>query len=379
MKIPFCDLKLQYQSLKSEIDQAINSVIEQTAFVRGPFVTQFERDYAAAYGVKHCISLGNGTDALYIALKTLGIGPGDEVITTACSWIATSEVITQAGAKVVFADIEPDYYTIDPDQIAAKITPRTKAVIPVHLFGQPADMDAIVSLCKQHHLFLIEDCAQAHFAEYEGRKVGTFGQFGTFSFYPGKNLGAYGDAGAIITSDDDLAAKARMFANHGSLSKHDHEIEGINSRMDGIQAAILSVKLPHIADWNAARRRNALLYNELLQDVDGIATPVIRPGATHIFHLYVIRTEQRDVLQTQLKQLDIDTAIHYPKPLPFLKAYKYLNAQPEEFHVAHEYQNKILSLPMFPELTPQQIEYVAAAVKKVLSTTAKPVQLEYAS
>lgn len=366
MKIPFVDLKAQRKQIGPEIDSVIHSVIEETAFVRGPFVNQFEKHYAAAYGVKHCIGVGNGTDAIYVSLKALGIGPGDEVITTACSWIATSEVITQTGAQVVFVDIDPDYYTIDASRIEEKITARTRAILPVHLYGQPADMDAIVSLCRKHDLFLIEDCAQAHFAEYKERKVGTFGHLGTFSFYPGKNLGAYGDAGAIITNDDSLARKARMFANHGSLTKHEHMIEGINSRMDGIQAAVLSVKLAHLARWNRRRLENALRYNELLGDIDGVATPSIRPDATHIFHLYVIRTEHRDVVQQHLKEKGISTGIHYPTPLPFLKAYEYLQADPEDFPVAHGYQNQILSLPMFPELELEQIQYVAQAIREAL-------------
>jgi dTDP-4-amino-4,6-dideoxygalactose transaminase len=366
MKVPFADIKKQYQTHKSKIDAAIQSVIDNTAFVRGPFVAKFEQDYAHQYDIKHCIGVGNGTDAIYIALKALGIGSGDEVITTACSWIATSEVITQTGAKVVFIDIEPDYYTINADLIEKKITSRTKAIIPVHLYGQPADIDKIVYLCKKHDLYLIEDCAQAHFAQFNGKYVGTFGDFGTFSFYPGKNLGAYGDAGAIITNDDNLANKVRMFANHGSLVKHQHKIEGINSRMDGIQAAVLSVKLSHIFEWNQKRYRNALLYNELLKGVEGIATPKIRPEASHIFHLYVIRTEERDCLQQHLKDHGISCGIHYPMPLPYLEAYKYLNATPTDFPVAHEYQNKILSLPMYPELEPEQIRFVVKCIKEAI-------------
>ncbi len=366
MKVPFGDIKTQYLNLKPEIDDAIQSVIDKTAFVRGPFVSGFEREYAQHHGVKHCIAVANGTDAIYVSLKALGIGPGNEVITTCCSWIATSEVITQTGAKIVFVDIEPDYYAIDPTLIEAKITSRTKAILPVHLYGQPADMDRIVALCKKHDLYLIEDCAQAHFAEYKGTKVGTFGDMGTFSFYPGKNLGAYGDAGAIITNDDQLADKARMFANHGSLVKHQHEIEGINSRMDGIQAAVLSVKLPHIHKWNQQRYENAVYYNELLKDVEGIITPAISSDVSHIFHLYVVRTEKRQQLQQHLKDCGISTGIHYPKPLPFLKAYEYLQGQPEDFPVAYDYQDKILSLPMFPELKREQIEYVAECIKECL-------------
>lgn len=363
MQIPFVDLKVQYQSLKKEIDSAIQNVINETAFINGKFSKAFEEKYAEAYGVRHCISCGNGTDALYISLKALGIGTGDEVITAANSWISTSETISQTGAKPVFVDIEPDYYTIDASKIEKKISPKTKTIIPVHLYGQPAEIDKIKDICSRYNLYLIEDCAQAHFAEFEGQKVGTFGIAGTFSFYPGKNLGAYGDAGAIITNDDNFAIKTRMLANHGSLKKHHHEIEGINSRMDGIQAAILSVKLPNIINWNQKRYQNALYYNELLVNVGDIIIPRLRSNSDHIFHLYVIRTGKREELQAFLKDCGIATGIHYPTALPFLKAYAYLGHTPENFPVIHKYQNEILSLPMFPELTRNQIEYIAEKIR----------------
>lgn len=364
MNVPFVDLKVQYQNIKTEIDAAIKSVIADTAFVRGKYVAEFEKAYADKCGVKHCISVANGTDAIYISLKALGIGPGDEVMTVANSWIATSETITQADARVVFVDIEPDYYTIDASKIEERITPRTKAIIPVHLFGQPAEVDSIKRICDEHNLYLIEDCAQAHFASYKEQLVGTFGIAGTFSFYPGKNLGAYGDAGAIITNDDELADNMRMFANHGSLKKHEHQIEGINSRMDGLQAAILSVKLSHILEWNKKRYRNALLYNELLANVNGVTIPKIRQNASHIFHLYVIRTDERDELQKHLKEQGVSTGIHYPTALPFLQAYKYLGNKPEEFPVAHQYQDEILSLPMYPELSESSITFVADKIRE---------------
>jgi len=364
MQIQFVDLKAQYQNIQPEIDAAIKSVIADTAFVRGKYVAEFEKAYADKCGVKHCISVANGTDAIYITLKALGIGPGDEVITVANSWIATSETITQADARVVFVDIEPDYYTIDASKIEEKITPQTKAVIPVHLFGQPAEIDSIKRICDEHNLHLIEDCAQAHFALYTKQLVGTFGIAGTFSFYPGKNLGAYGDAGAIITNDDELADNMRMFANHGSLKKHEHQIEGINSRMDGLQAAILSVKLSHILEWNEKRYQNALLYNELLANVKGVTIPKIRQNAAHIFHLYVIRTEERDELQKHLKEHGVSTGIHYPTALPFLQAYNYLGNKPEEFPVAYQYQDEILSLPMYPELSKSFITFVADKIRE---------------
>jgi dTDP-4-amino-4,6-dideoxygalactose transaminase len=362
MLVPFVDLKAQYKSIKGEIDAAIATVIEKTAFVRGEFVKRFEQEYAALYGVKHCISVANGTDAIYIALKALGIGAGDEVITVANSWISTSETITQTGARAVFVDIEPDHYTINVDKIEEKITERTKAIIPVHLYGQAADMDVIRFLCDKYELFLIEDCAQAHFAEYHGQKVGTFRDCGTFSFYPGKNLGAYGDAGAVITNNDALARTITMIANHGSLVKHEHEIEGMNSRLDGLQAAILSVKLKYIHRWNEARREHAMTYNKLLGYIKGITLPAIKKDSSHIFHLYVIRTEKRDALMNYLKDKGVEVAIHYPTALPFLKAYEYLGHTPEDFPVAYRYQEEILSLPMYPELTKEQMEFVGKTI-----------------
>jgi len=363
MKVPFVDLKAQYNALKPEIDQAIQSVIDETAFISGKFAAAFEKAYAEEYGVDHCISVANGTDAIYLTLRALEIGPGDEVITVANSWISTSETITQAGSKVVFVDIEPQYYTIDATKIEEKITSQTKAIIPVHLYGQPAEIDTIQNICQKHGLYLIEDCAQAHFAEYNRQKVGTFGIAGTFSFYPGKNLGAYGDAGAIITNNDELAKKVRMFANHGALQKHHHELEGINSRMDGIQAAILSAKLPHIHEWNKRRFENATFYSEALAGIEGISVPIVRQNSDHIFHLYVIRSNRRDELQAYLKEKDIATGIHYPCALPLLPAYSYLNYTGDDFPVASKFQEQILSLPMFPELTPEQIEYICGNIK----------------
>ncbi len=363
MKIPFVDLKAQYKSIKVEIDEAIQSVIKETAFIKGKYVAQFEKQYAEKYGVKHCIGVANGTDAIYISLKALGIGRGDEVITVANSWISTSETISQTGAKPVFIDIDPDYYTIEPGLIEEKITKNTKAIVPVHLFGHPAEIKVIKNICQKYNLHLIEDCAQAHFAQYNDQLVGTFGIAGTFSFFPGKNLGAYGDAGAIISNDDDFAYKARMYANHGALVKHQHQIEGINSRLDGMQAAILSVKLKYISDWNDSRLKNALLYNAMLDGIEDIAIPKINENVKHVFHLYVIRSDKRDVLQKQLSKKGIDNAIHYPTPLPLLPAYKYLGHKPSDFPVSSDYQSKILSLPMYPELTEQQIQYITNCIK----------------
>tara|TARA_Y100001935_G_C17311792_1_gene517207 strand:- start:17429 stop:18541 length:1113 start_codon:yes stop_codon:yes gene_type:complete len=363
MQIPFVDLKKQYFSIKSEIDSAIKRVINDTAFVKGKYVKSFEREYSDLYGVKHCVSCGNGTDAIYISLKALGIGDGDEVITTSLSWISTSETISQAGAKVVFVDIDPDYYTIDTSKIEEKINYRTKAIIPVHIYGQPSNMTEVMRIAKKYDLKVIEDCAQAHFAQWKGQNVGTFGDMATFSFFPGKNLGAYGDAGCIITDNDELAEKANRFSKHGALGKHDHKIEGINSRLDGLQAAILSVKLKYINDWTNTRIQIAKNYNNLLKDEKNIITPLINNKAKHVYHLYVIRSDQRDYLIDKLTQEQISTGIHYPKALPYLEAYNYLKHLPKHFPIAHKYQSKILSLPIYPELTYKKQLFVIEQIK----------------
>ena len=364
MKVPFVDLKLQYQNIKSEIDSAIYDVIDNTAFIKGKHVSKFETTFAEKNKVKNCIGVANGTDAIYIVLKCLGIKEGDEVITTASSWISTSETISLTGARPVFVDIDQDYYTIDVNKIEEKVNKKTKAVIPVHLYGQPAKIDQIKSICEKYNLFLIEDCAQAHFAEHNGKLVGASGIAGTFSFYPGKNLGAYGDGGAIITNDDGLAKKMRMFANHGALKKHFHEIEGINSRLDGLQAAILNVKIKYIDEWNNARYKNALLYNKYLAQIKEVIVPKIMPGNKHIFHVYEIRVPEREKLIKYLNDKGIETAVHYPTILPMLNAYKYLSYKPEDFPVAYSYQSQILSLPMYPELTEAQIIYISELINK---------------
>lgn len=361
MKIPFVDLKSQYLSIKNQIDDAISNVINETAFIGGHHVRNFEKGFADLYKVKHCIGVANGTDALYISMKMLGIGPGDEVITTATSWISTSETITQVGAKPVFVDIDPAFYTIDEQLIKQKINSRTKAIIPVHLYGQAANIQSIKELCDLEGLFLIEDCAQAHLTEENGKLVGTFGKVGTFSFYPGKNLGAYGDAGAIITDDDGLAEKIRMYANHGALKKHEHKMEGINSRLDGLQAAILSAKLPHLNKWTQQRISNAAVYDKKLKD-SGLIIPKVRKFTKHSFHLYVIKSNKRDELKAKLELRGVQTAIHYPTALPNLPAYSHLAHHPQDFPVATQHQKEILSLPMYPELTEEQINYVSAQV-----------------
>ncbi|NOX48687.1 MAG: DegT/DnrJ/EryC1/StrS family aminotransferase [Chlorobi bacterium] len=368
-QIPFVDLKLQYLSIRNEIDTAIANVIRDTAFVNGKYVKLFEENFSAAHNAKHCIGVGNGTDAISIALKALDIGVGDEVITAANSFIATSEAITTAGARVVFVDCLPDTYNIDPSLIEGKITSLTKAIIPVHLYGQPADMDSIMEIAKKHGLYVLEDSAQSHIAEYNSEnegwgKIGVFGDVSTFSFYPGKNLGAYGDAGAIVTNNDKVAKKARMFANHGRVSKYDHEFEGVNSRMDGIQGAILDIKLKYLAGWVEKRREVANHYDKLLKDVPEIILPFVNTKSKHVYHLYVIRTPQRVALKTFLGEKGVSTGVHYPIALPNLSAYKYLEHSPDDFPNASKFQNEYLSLPIFPELTLEQIEYTVKMIKE---------------
>lgn len=364
MRVEFVDLKAQYRTLQAEMDAAIAGVIENTQFVGGAQVQSFEQEFAELIGARDCISCANGTDSLYIIMKMLGIGPGDEVITAANSWISSSETITQAGAKPVFADVDPRYYTMDPRDVAAKITPQTRAILPVHLYGQACDMDALKALCQEHGLHLIEDCAQAHLAEYKGQRVGTFGQAGSFSFYPGKNLGAYGDAGGIVTCQAELGRDCRMYARHGALVKHDHQMEGINSRMDGIQAAVLRVKMPHLEEWTCRRIENARAYDRLLEGVSEVAAPAVRSDSRHVYHLYVIRASRRDELQKFLGSKGIQTGLHYPCPLPLLPCYRHMGHTPDDFPVASQLGQEILSLPMFAELSQAEIEYVAACIRE---------------
>ena len=363
MIVPFADLHAQYLSIKDGIDAAIADVIRHSSFIRGPHVDRFEQAFAAAVGATHCLSCANGTDSLYIAMQALGVKPGDEVIAPAHSWISTTETITQAGGTVVFCDTDRDTFTIDPQQIEARITPRTVGIIPVHLYGQPADMSRIMALAAKHKLWVLEDCAQAHLARYKGRLVGSFGDAASYSFYPGKNLGAMGDAGALTTNDGALAQRMAMFARHGGLVKGDHQIEGVNSRLDGLQAAILSVKLPHLAQWTTRRREVAAEYDRLLAGIAGVERPAVADGCEPVYHLYVIRHEQRDALARHLAACGIHTVVNYPVALPFLPAYSRFRHSPQQFPNAHHNQSRILSLPIFPEITPQQIEYVADAVR----------------
>jgi dTDP-4-amino-4,6-dideoxygalactose transaminase len=374
MKIPFVDLHAQYLTIKDAIDGAIADVIAESAYIRGRHVDAFEQAWASTLGVKRCVSCANGTDAIYVALRGLGVKPGDEVITSAHSWISTSETITQAGGRAVFCDTDEETFTIDPDDIEQKITPATVGIIPVHLYGQPADMDAIMAIARKHGLWVLEDCAQAHLARYHGQFVGTFGNAATFSFYPGKNLGAYGDAGCVVTNDERLAEWMTTFGRHGG--KGDHVMEGINSRMDGLQAAILNAKLPHLPAWTEARRCVAACYNGLLEQVGDVITPRIGPGRDHVYHLYVIRTENRDALREYLTQAGISTVLNYPKALPFYPAYAYLGHVPKDFPVACFNQSRILSLPIYPEMTKEMIIRIVECIGNFFQETVSiPVKI----
>lgn len=364
MKVPFFDLTAQYASIKNDIDSAIHSVVRGGYFVGGRPIKEFETSFAAQCGSHHCIGLGNATDGLFIALKALGVKPGDEVITPAWSWISSAEVISLAGAKPVFADVDPRYFTISVEAIKASITSKTRALIVVHLYGQMVDLEPIVNLCKERGIKLIEDCSHAHLAAYNGRIAGTSGDCGVFSFFPTKNLGAYGDAGCVITDSEPLAQNIRRWANHGGLIKDEHLFEATNSRLDTLQAAILKAKLPHLLQWNNARNRHAARYHKLLGDLKELTLPETRPGCIHIFHQYVIQTAQRDALQHFLTQHEIQTLIHYPKAIPFEPAYQHLNFSEHDFPISSRLQNEVLSLPIFPELTPDQIEYVCDHIHK---------------
>lgn len=362
IQIPFANLYAQYLSIKSEVDDAIANVIRDSAFVRGSYVERFEDEFARAMGVPHCVSCGNGTDALFIAMHALGLQSGDEVITSAHSWIATSETISLAGGRVVFCDTERETFNIDPARIEDLITQRTVGIIPVHLYGQPADMDSIMDIAERHGLWVIEDCAQAHFARYKGRKVGTFGQAGTFSFYPGKNLGAMGDAGAIVTGDAHLADRMAMFARHGGFKKGEHQIEGINSRLDGLQAAVLSVKLRHLADWTRVRQQKAAVYDRAFSGEQRLNVPCRTAGAEHVFHVYAIRHERRNDLMRLMSRGGVQAVVNYPVALPFLPAYQRLGHGPSDFPNAWHNQSRVMSLPLYPELSDEAQSFVIHTV-----------------
>jgi dTDP-4-amino-4,6-dideoxygalactose transaminase len=369
-QIEFVDLERQYRSIRPDIDAAIRQVIDATDFVNGQAVKDFARAFATYCESEHCIPCGNGTDALEIGMKALGIGPGDEVIVPANSFIASSEAVNNIGAEVVFCDVDPDTFNIAPAKISEKITRRTKAIMPVHLYGRVADMQPILDIARQHGLFVVEDASQAHGARYRGRKAGNFGHFAVFSFYPGKNLGAYGDAGAIVTNDADLALRCRKIANHGRVAKYNHEIIGRNSRLDTLQAAILLAKLPHLAAWNIRRLEIANRYRQLLSEIPQVITPLDEPHETPVYHLFVVRipSRHRYALQEFLKSKGIATGVHYPISLPKLEAYSYLNHLESDFSVANKYMDEILSLPIFAEMEDDEVRWVCACICEYFET-----------
>lgn len=363
--IQFVDLQRQYQRYRQEIDEAIASVIEQADFVSGQAVKDFAENFARFCEVGYCVPCANGTDALEIGMKALGIGAGDEVIVPANSFIASAEAVNNIGSEVVFCDVHPDSYNIDPQKIADKITPKTKAIMAVHLYGRVADMEPISLLAKKHGLFLVEDASQAHGALYRGKKAGNFGDFAVFSFYPGKNLGAYGDGGALVTNDENLYLHCKKLANHGRIAKYDHELIGRNSRLDTLQASILNTKLPHLSAWNVRRYEIAQRYHRLLADIPDIVPPKDFEGEQSVYHLYVIRVPatKRSSLQEHLKAQGIQTGVHYPISLPKLAAYAYLGHLDSDFPIANSFMNEILSLPIFPEMTDDEVGYVAQNVR----------------
>jgi len=361
--IKFLDLYSQYQKIQDEIDSAIRDVIERSAYIGGKTVSDFEVAFSKYQQARHCVGVGNGTDAIEIALECLSLPGGSEVIVPANSFIASSEAVTRAGQKVVFADTDPAMYTLDLEDVSRRIGPKTAAIIAAHLYGHPCDMDGLIKLAKKNNLKIIEDCAQAHGAEYKGRRLGSIGDIGTFSFYPGKNLGAYGDGGAIVTNDDKLAKRCRMIANHGRADKYSHEFEGRNSRLDGLQAAILGVKLRYLDEWIDRRNEIARRYIEGLADISQLILPVVSPDTRHAFHLFVIRSEERDELMQYLKEADIQTGVHYPVALPKLAAYAYLK-QDKEPLCANSQDQTLLSLPIGEHLSNEEVDSVMARVRE---------------
>jgi dTDP-4-amino-4,6-dideoxygalactose transaminase len=364
LMIPFVDLKAQYATIKSEVDAAIQHVLISGQFTLGSEVAEFEKEFAAYSGSLHGVGVNNGTSALHAALLAAGVGPGDEVITVPFTFVATVAAIYYTGAKPVFVDIDPDTYTMDPALIEAAITPRTKAIMPVHLYGHPADMDPILAVARKYNIIVIEDAAQAHGAEYKGRRVGGLGDIAGFSFYPGKNLGAYGEAGMAVTANDGYARTLRLLRDWGAEKKYHHEIKGYNYRMEGIQGAILRVKLRHLEDWTENRREAATRYDDLLKG-SGINTPKASSYARHVYHIYAIRTGNRSALQSALLDRGIQTGIHYPIPVHLMPAYSDLGYKRGQFPHSEKAAAEVLSLPMYPELTAASQEIVAAALAEV--------------
>ena len=371
--IPLVDLQAQYRSIKAEIDQAVLGVLDSAQFILGPEVAAFEREFGAYCGGGDAIAVNSGTSALHLALLAAGVGPGDEVITVPFTFVASVASIVYTGATPVFVDVDPDDLTLDPAKLEAAITPRTKAVMPVHLYGQPADMDPILDIARRRGLVVIEDAAQSHGAEYKGRRCGALGDIAAFSFYPGKNLGAYGEGGAAVTTNPAYAKTMRMLRDWGAEKKYEHRLKGYNYRMDGIQGAILRVKLRHLERWTEARRGHAARYDELLRDLP-VRTPVVRGGVRHVFHVYTIRTADRAAIAEQLAAEGIHTGIHYPVPVHLQEAHADLGYRRGAFPRAEEAAGEVLSLPIFPELTGDQVARVAAAVR---SATVRSREIEH--
>ncbi len=361
MKVPFVDLGAQHRQVESELGEAFDRVLQRSSFILGPEVERFEAAFSSYLNVAECVAVNSGTAALQLALEALNIGPGDEAITVPNTFIATAEAISAVGARPVFVDVDPVSYTMDPAKAERAVTARTRALLPVHLYGQPADMDPLLAVARRCKLALVEDACQAHGAEYKGRKAGSLGTAGCFSFYPSKNLGGCGEGGAVVTNDLQLAERVRLLRNHGSVSKYEHRFPGYNFRMEGLQGAFLAVKLKHLDEWNERRRKLAKHYERLLSGSE-VVTPVEMPYAEHVFHLYVIQADDREALRRQLADEGIETGVHYPIPLHLQEAYGSLGYRQGDFPVCERLAQRILSLPMYPDLTDEALEHVASAV-----------------
>jgi dTDP-4-amino-4,6-dideoxygalactose transaminase len=361
--LPLFDLNTQYRSIREEIREAVDQVLDHAHYILGPEVAAFEKNFAAFCGVKHAIGVNSGTSALHLAILAAGIGAGDEVITVPFTFIATAAAISYAGATPVFVDVDAITLTMDVSQIEAAITPRTKALLPVHLYGHPADMDPILEIARKHNLVVIEDCAQAHGATYKGRTVGSLGDYGCFSFYPSKNLGAYGEGGMVVTNSDRGNETVRLLRDWGMKTKGYHSMKAFNYRMEGIQGAILDVKLRHLPRWTELRRGHASFYNQALAGLD-VRLPHEHAYAKHVYHLYVVRVDDRETWRKELQEQGVDTAVYYPVPLHLQEAYSELNLKPGSFPVAEQAARTVVAIPMFPELTREQTEFAAAAIRK---------------
>lgn len=364
--VPLIDLKIQHRSIAAEIEAAIHNVCENTAFILSDEMKAFEEEFAGYCGAKHGVGVANGTEALFLALKALSVGPGDEVIVPANTFIATAAAVAHAGATPVFVDVDPETYCLDAARVSSAVTPKTKAIMPVHLYGHPAEMDAIMSIAKSSGLKVIEDCAQAHGTHYKGRQVGSIGDASGFSFYPSKTLGAYGDAGMVLTNSDETAAQLRLLRDNGRTSWYEHALIGYNSRLDGLQAAILRVKFRHLDRWVDARRAHAARYGELLGDVSGVALPVEKPYGRHSYYVYVVRVSDRESFMARLKEKGCGCGIHYPVPLHLQPAFAELGGREGDHPVAERYAKEIVSIPMFPEMTEEQVTEAAAVIREAV-------------